>query len=1035
MNRILPPGRLAFQSLLVILISLFSVNFAHAQTRIITGTITDEKGETLPGVSIKVKGADKGASSDVSGKYKISLSADAAVLQVSYVGMQTREIKIGSTDNIVNVSLRPSANDLDAVVVVGYGSTKKSDLTGSVGSLKGSDLNRTPASSVDQLLQGKIAGVQVMTGGGQPGAGATIRIRGASTISGSSNPLVVVDGYPWGDAGNLKQINPEDIESIEVLKDASSAAIYGSRGANGVIMVTTKRGTIGKTRLSFSTLQTMTSLSTKPDVWRDPVEQATYENEAFTNANRLAIDIPWTGRTRSYTLNGKQYDIYYPSIAELRGLETGKPQWPINTNWVDLVTRSPISQNYTLSADGGSDKTKYSISGNYYDEQGLVINNSFKKYSGRLNLDQTVSKYINVGANIVIAQTNDMGQNLGVGRSPIWPVYSPDGGYFRVNASDFSNPVALSNQLKNTSKTVDAMGGAFINAKITPWLQLKSTLNAKYGNVVRDVYDPLFSTLRANQNGGGYAEIRNENYTDLLSETYFTLNKSFGTNHRINVVGGTSFERNEYRWLVGNGGNFVNDVLLNQSLKSAVTMRNDNGLEPWKLFSYYGRINYALKDKYLFTFTGRADGSTKFGTNNKWGYFPSGAFAWRASEEAFIKKLETFSDLKFRVSYGSSGNQTIGPFGTVNRYGSNRYWTGTAFQIGFGPGLSSGNDAQGRTIVRGLGNADLKWETTDALDFGVDIGVLNQRVTLTADFYSKKTHGLARERTISPSAGFDRINVNDGELTNKGFELGLNGDVLRRKDLSWSLGLNFSHNKNTVTSMGENNMIFTGEVYEAVRQQISTFTVNQPVYAFYGYKTDGIIQTEAEGLAAGLTGLDAMPGEIKYLDISGANGAPDGVIDELDRTIIGNPTPDFYYSFNTNVKFKQFDLSAQFYGVKGNDVWDFSTLTPSRQLQRWTVDNPSNSYPRAREGRGFKASDFYLADGSFLRIQNVTVGYNLPSNRIKGVKSLRVYLSGNNLYTFSEFNKGFDPEVGENGISNGAYPRARALSLGLNVGF
>jgi TonB-dependent starch-binding outer membrane protein SusC len=1016
--------------LLVNCLTIFCLSIpwtGHGQTGgVVSGTVKDAQNIALPGVSVIIKGTTTGTSTNADGKFSLRTEGSQSVLVFSFVGYQSEEVTVGEQTEI-NVMLIEDISTLQEVVVVGYGEVRKNDLTGSVATLKGDNLNRTPSASVDQLLQGKIAGVQVMTSGGMPGAGATIRIRGASSLNGSKDPLVVVDGYPWGDAGNLKQINPEDIESIEVLKDASSAAIYGSRGANGVILITTRKGRSGQPRITLSTLHTVSTLAVKPDVWRDPVEQATFDNEAAITGGATPSDVPFIGVTRS--------GVYWPSIAELRGLDPSKPKWAHDTDWVDLVYRNPVSQSYTITADGGSEKTKYAISGNYYKENGLVINNGYDKYTGRLNLDQKLTNAVTAGTNVVLAYTHNSGQQLGVGRSPIWPVYNENGGYFRTSPTDFGNPIALANTLLNETKTFDLLASLYVNVKITDWLQFRSMLNTKFGNSIQDQYDPINSTQRALNNKGSYAAIANGNYSDLLNENYFTVTKNFNDEHALNFVAGFSFQKTSNRFSTLTGQNFVNDVLENENLATAGTMLVSNDLQRFGLQSWYGRANYAFRNKYLFTVTGRADGSTKFGADNKWAFFPSGALAWKIHEEEFLKSSNVISDSKLRVSYGLTGNQGIAPYQTLDRFGSYKYFTGSAFQTGFGPGLASANDEQGRTIVTGLGNDKLKWETTESLDIGIDIGILQNRFTFTADYYIKNTYDLLRLKTINPSTGFDRQWINDGEVSNKGIELALGAELINNNDLTWNVSVNFTKNKNKVITMGESDRVLIGTLYESVRQQISTYTVSEPMYAFFGYKTDGIIQTLEEGIEAGLTGRDAEPGEIKYLDISGPEGTPDGVVNELDRTIIGNPNPDFIYSFNTNVRFRQFDLSAQLYGVQGNDVFDFQTMTPSRQIMRWTLDHPSKVYPRANSQRGYRASDFFITDGSFLRIQNITLGYNIKSGTIKGVQSFRIYASVNNLYTFTKFNTGFDPEVGENGINTGGYPRPRAFSLGLNIGF
>jgi TonB-linked SusC/RagA family outer membrane protein len=615
-------------------------------------------------------------------------------------------------------------------------------------------------------------------------------------------------------------------------------------------------------------------------------------------------------------------------------------------------------------------------------------------------------------------------------------VYDENGNYFRTAANDYGNPIAIANEVLNTSKTIDVLGTVFANAKITNWLQFRTQLSTKYGNSVGDNYQPAtvtFSGAEAN----GLGSISNYNSNELLNENYFTIDKKFGTDHAVNFVGGFSVQTFESRQSTLTGRNFVNDNLNNENLESAATVAiSTPPLQRSTLQSYYGRANYTLKNKYLFTLTGRADGSTKFAKNNKWGYFPSGAVAWKVNEEDFIKKLNIFSEFKLRASYGLTGNQGLSPYNSLERYGSDKYYTGSGFETGFGPGFSLGNDEQGLTILEGLANNSLKWETTKSFDLGVDIGFADQRFTLTLDYYDKRTSDLLRKKFLAPSSAFNQILVNDGEISNRGFEVGVNANIITKPDFTWSLGGNFTLNRNKVVSMGETAKNEVGNYIEMLRQRVNTYTIGYPIFAYYGFESDGIIQTLEEGLAAGLTGADAQPGEVKYKDISGPDGVPDGIInDQYDRKIIGNPTPNFLYSFNTSLKYKNFDLSAQFYGVSGIDVLDLQKLTPSRLVQRWTTDNPSALYPRANNTRGFKASDYFITDGSFLRVQNITVGYNVKKGLIKGINSMRIFLSGNNLYTFTKFNAGFDPEVGEDGINYGSYPRPRAISIGLNVGF
>jgi TonB-dependent starch-binding outer membrane protein SusC len=898
-------------------------------------------------------------------------------------------------------------------VVVGYGTTKKRDLTGSVGSIKGSELIKTPAASVDELLQGKVPGLQVITSSGQPGSGSTIRIRGLGSRSDAS-PLVVVDGIPFGDAGNLKQVNPDDIASIDVLKDASSAAIYGSRGANGVIMITTKRGKPGEAKISLSSLTTVSALANKLDLFHDPVEAATIDNEARINGGQPPLFI---GQTYGGT--------YYPSLAELRGLDPAKPKWAYNTDWSKLVYRNPISQNYTLSADGGTDKTRYSISGNYYNEQGLSIDNGYKKYTSRVNIEQVLKPNLTLGVNFISTWTQNYGQGLSVDRSIVFPAYNPDGTYFHIGANDFGNPLQIANEVLNKSKTIDLLGTAYVSWDIIKGLNVRSQISDTYGNAVGDNYQPRDAT-----NTGylfqGYGDINNYNGDHLINENYVTFDRRFGRDHHLNLVAGFTDETTTVRTSDLQGHGFVNDILQNENLAGATTFVISNSLTRTALESFIGRANYTFKNRYLFTFTARDDGSSKFGGNNKWAFFPSGAFAWRVNEESFLKHVTAISDLKLRTSYGLTGNQGIGPYGSLSLLGSYKYYTDGGFQTGYGPPyFNDGSNVNGK-VFNGLGNNSLKWETTRQLDIGFDLGLLNQRFTLSADYYFKHTYDLLRANQIALSSGYTLIEVNDGVIDNKGIELAANAQILRG-GLDWSVGGNFSLNRNKVLDVGGGNSIEAAQSeIEAIRAPLNYYVAGQPSLVYLGYKYAGIVQTP--GGTNPVDGTAAIPGDIKYIA-----GGPYPV--GQGEYIIGDPNPKFYYGFNTSLKWKQFDFYAQFYGVYGNDIFNFQKFTPSAQLQAWTPDNPTNLYPSVNSTRVYYASDWYVQSGSYLRIQNATLGYTLKPGLIKGISNVRVYFSGSNLYTFTRFNPSFDPEVGENGQFNGTYRKPRQLAFGVNVTF
>ncbi|SEO34283.1 TonB-linked outer membrane protein, SusC/RagA family [Mucilaginibacter gossypiicola] len=1000
-----------FACILMVLLCAFT---AMAQQREVTGVVTDQEGFTLPGVSVAVKGSTAQTATDAKGSFKISISGNGNILVFKFLGMQTQEVKVEAGKSKINVSLLNARRDLNEVVVVGYGTAKKRDVTGSVGSLKGSDLIKTPAASVDALLQGKVPGLQVLTTSGQPGSGSTIRIRGLGSRA-DANPLVVVDGLPLGDAGNLKQINPDDIESIDVLKDASSAAIYGSRGANGVILVTTKRGKTGQAHITLSTLTTVSTLGNKLDVFHDPVDAATIDNQARINAGIAPLFI------------GQVYGgTYYPSLAELRGIDPNKPKWAYNTDWAKLVYRNPVSQNYTLSADGGNDKTRYSISGNYYNEQGLAIQNGYKKYTGRVNLEQKLKPTVTLGTNLIVTSTQNYGQGLSVDRSIVFPAFNPDGTYFHIGSNDFGNPLQIANEVLNKSKTIDLLGTAYINWEIIKGLNLKTQLSYTHGNAVNDNYQPRDATSTGYL-FQGYGDINNYNGDHLINENYLTYDRNIGKQHHINVVAGYTQETNTVRTSDLQGHGFVNDVLENENLKSATTQFISNGLTKTALQSFIGRANYTFLDRYLFTFTGRADGSSVFGENHKWAFFPSGAIAWRANEEAFIKNISQISELKIRASYGLTGNQGISPYQSLATLGSYKYFTDGGFQTGYGPPYYNDGSNTNSKVFNGLQNKSLKWETTRQLDIGLDLGLFNQRFTLTADYYYKHTTDLLRQNQVALSSGFSVIEVNDGTIDNRGVELAANAQIFQGNKFSWSVGGNFALNRNKVIAIGGGNQIeANGQDIEAIRAPLNYYINGQPANVFLGYKFDGIVQTA--GGTNPVDGTAATVGDIKYLA-----GGPIAV--GQGEYIIGNPNPKFYYGFNTSLKYGQFDLYAQFYGVSGNDIFNFQTFTPSAQLQAWTPDNHTNLYPSVNATRVYYASNWYVQKGTYLRLQNVNLGYTLKPNLIKGITNLRVYFSGTNLYTFTNFSPSFDPEVGENGQFGGNYRKPRQYSLGLNVSF
>jgi len=993
----------------------------------VSGKITDEYGDALPGATILEKGTTNGTISDVEGNYQLNVS-EGGILIVSFVGFQTIEVPLEGR-SVIDVRMQPDFTSLEEVVVVGYGSVKKSDLTGSVAQVKLEEVKDIPANSVETILQGRAAGLQIINSSQDPGAGATVRIRGGSSLRGSNSPLVVVDGFPLGDAGDLKQINPADIMSVDILKDASASAIYGSRGANGVILITTRKAKTGETHISVKQQVTVSEFTSKLNLWRKPELMAQLNNESRINGGFPAIFIGEVSPS----------GIYYPSVEEL---ESG--EWPYYTEWDKIVFRdAPVSNNTSVNISSSNEKTNFNLSGNYFTDMGVQIEDEYSKLNYNLSIGHKVFDNLKVTfSNILTHGKRNANGGLAYWRNPIFPVYDESGDYYLLNNNDFDHPVAITDNRVNVSKTLDVLSFLDFEWKIVPSLSVTSRLNYKFGNSLNDQYQPKRYT-QAGQFNNGAAYISNWQSNTFVTETFANYSKVQGK-HEITATLGYSYQDDMSRTSNLGAFDFVNETLGNQNLAAGNPELNtvNNGLTESKLVSGIFRATYAYNNKYLLTFTSRADGSSKFGANNKWAYFPSGAISWKAHEERFISGMGFFDQLKFRASYGVSGNQGISPYQTLSRYGISNYYNDGSWITAIGPGLEVGRTGQDgiEVLWGGIPNPDLKWETTAQANFGVDMAIIQNRLRVTFDYYQKYTDNLLQERILPLSSGYDRMWINDGSIENKGIELTLDGDIVSRGDLNIGATLIYYRNRNEVTSLGnaeESGLItdpntdmqfqYSGNSLEMFRGFPNLLAIGQPVNVFYGYQTDGIVQTLEEGVEAGLEGDLAQPGEFKYVDIN-----EDGVIDEKDRTIIGDPNPDFMGSLNLSVSYKNFDFSVFLNGVFGNDVLNTQAFNqPSIVPFRWTPDNPTNEYPSLKDGRQTKFSDWWLEDGSFVRIQNLNMGYtiNLPA-----AISARVFMNASNLYTFSKFN-GYDPEVGTDGRYWGGYPRLRKWTLGLNLTF
>ena len=1001
----------------------------------IEGTVSDQNGQSVVGASLIVAGTDIYAITGDNGQFFLKGVSPDAEIQVSCLGYEEQTVSVNGRA-VLNIVVNESTTFLDEIVVVGYGQMKKSDMTGSVASVSPEKLTVSPSNSIESLMQGRIAGMQVISSSQDPGATTTVRIRGNSSINGSNAPLVVVDGFPFGDAGDLKQINPQDIVSMEVLKDASASAIYGSRGANGVILITTSRATKNYTEITVRQQTTLSEFSSELNLWRDPVLMAMLTNESMINA----------GQTPQYIGAVNAAGVYYPSVEELM------TTWDTNTRWDDLVFRNvPVSNNTTVQIKSSTDRTSFSASVNYFLDNGVYIKDSYDKYGGNFSVEHKIFDNLTMktSANISHNRRNNNG-GLAYWRNPIFPVYDDEGNYWRYSSNDYSHPLAITDLQTNKTEGTDVIAYASIDWKIIPDLTLTGQFNYKHGETVTDQYYPDIYTETGDYNDG-YGSISNWKDDNIVADIYATYDKTFTGNHHFTAMLGYSYENYVSRSSSLASVGYVNESLGNENLQSgnAEQYRISNGETRTQLVSGIARLNYGYDDRYLFTLTGRIDGSSKFGSGNKWAMFPSGAIGWNMHNEEFMKNQKVINVLKIRASYGVSGNQGISAYQTLSRYGQHKYYYNGSWETAIGPGYQSGYTGEGGiyALWSGIANKNLKWESTSQLDIGADISLFDSRLNITFDWYNKVTYDLLRERNIAPSSGYDRMWVNDGVIRNRGIELTIDGIIFSNKD--WNIGgtFVFSRNRNKVLSLGnavESGLMTdpaTGMQYENYGNSMEQFrgytnilAVGQPMYVFYGYKVDGIVQSLDEGLSAGLTGEDAEPGEFKYMDIYNEDGM--STVDENDRCIIGDPNPDWTGSLSFDVSWRNLDFNIFFNGVFGNDVINTKKFDqPSNMPLRWTTDNPTNDYPRLNANRQTKFSDWWIEDGSFVRIQQVSLGYTLNLARFNNVLDrLRFYVNVDNLYTFTKFT-GYDPEVGMTGIYSGGYPRLRKWTFGIDITF
>ncbi|MBB2145018.1 SusC/RagA family TonB-linked outer membrane protein [Pedobacter sp. LMG 31464] len=1027
---------------ILLIFSLFFSLSLRAQEIDVSGKVTSKSdGLPLPGVSVKIQGTNTGVATDQNGVFRIKVPKSGSVLEFSQIGMATQTFVVNNTQPI-NIVMTASQSELEEVVVVGYGTQKKSVVTGAISQVKASDLENMPVTRIEQSLQGRTAGLTITTSSGQPGDGATLRIRGTTSIN-NSEALYIVDGVQVG--GGIDYLNQADIESIEVLKDAASAAIYGARAANGVIIVTTKRGNKnGKMSVNYNTYLGTQAPSRKLDLL-NATQYATLYNEAEFAAN------PSVGTPR------------FPNPS----------QYGVGTDWQSAVfNNSAKIQNHELSLSGGNEKSTYYSSFGYFDQDGIVAsdNSKYKRFTARFNSEHQLAKHIKFGQTIGYTRTNSVGVatnteygsplNRAINIDPITPIVETDPAKYNLplytgnpvvrNAQGFPygissyaqseilNPLAALAVAQGRGWSDKIVGNAFVEVEVIKGLKLRSQGGVDLAFWGSDSFTPIYYLNSINQTTiTSYNRNTNRGLFWSLENT-ISYNKAI-ERHNFTVLLGYSAQKNKGETNGGSKDGIPVNNIKDASLQFPVSRANDvfyGGEYLNTLNSMFARLTYNYDEKYLFTGIVRRDGSSRFGPNNKYGYFPSGSVGWIASNENFFPKNKVVTFLKFRGSYGITGNDNIGDFRYLSTVSGGRNYT-----LGTSAGLNNGVSPDA------LSNPDLRWEETSSTDIGMD-ATLFGNFTITADWYHKKTSGMLLQIAVPGYVGNSGPIGNIADLSNKGFELEL-GYNKKLGDVSFRVAANASFLTNNIDFLGDDKDFLGGQTVTPQGLEVTRTKVGYAIGSFYGYRSDGLFQTQADitnykNSAGGLIQPNARPGDIKFRDLNG-----DGLISDNDREIIGDPTPDFTYGLTFNVAYKGFDMVVLGQGVAGNQIFnalrrfDLPTANYTTAiLNRWTGPGTSNTTPRltlADDNKNYsRVSSLFIEDGSYFRIKTLQLGYSLPTNLIRkaGLNKLRFYVMANNLLTLTKYT-GYDPEIGGGsyGVDRGFYPQARTFFAGLNVGF
>lgn len=988
--------------MMVCLIGMLLPMCMFAQQITVQGVVKDQTGETVIGASVMEKGTTNGTITGIDGDFSLNMSPNGTLV-VSFVGYKTQEVQVKGQKQL-QVVLSEDAEMLDEVVVIGYGTMKKSDLTGAVSSIGNKDIKDSPVSNLGQAIQGKISGVQIVDAG-KPGDNVSIKIRGLGSIN-NCDPLVVIDGVPT-DLG-LSSLNMADVERLDVLKDASATAIYGSRGANGVVMITTKRGTEGKGKLAVSANYSFQNATNVPSLL-NAAQYAELSNDMMVNSGRNPN----------------------PEWANPSELGAG-------TDWVDELLRTGVMQNYTVSYSGGNEKSHYYVSGGFLDQSGIVKSVNYRRFTFQSNSDAQVLKWLKFSNNITFSADTKKSGSYNIGDAlkalPIYPVKNEDGSWSGPDGNSewygsTRNPIGPTELNKSQTDGYNFLANLTAELTFTKWLKFKSTFgyDAKFWFI--DNFTPKYNWKPTPTEETSRYKSDNKSFT-YLWDNYFLFDHTFAEKHRVGLMAGMSAQWNTNDYLNAQKNVFMFDNVHEMDNGEEMYAIGGNETE-WALLSYMARVNYSYEDRYLLTATIRRDGSSRFGKKHRWGTFPSVSVAWRASQEKWFPKNDYINDLKVRAGYGVTGSQaSVGNYSYLASYNTSVYPFG----------ISSGN--QTALVSSTLANPYIHWEEVAQTNIGFDASLFNSRVMFSFDAYLKETRDMLVKASIPITSGFEDTTTtytNAGKVRNQGIEMSLH-TINLTGELGWETNLTATYNKNKIKDLNSDVPYYINQINNSY---VTMLAKDYPINVFYGYVTDGIFQNQSE-VNTHAVQPGAEPGDIRFRDLNN-----DGVINDSDRTVIGNPNPSWLFSMNNSLSYKGFELSVFLQGIAGNKIYNANNIDNTGMaaaynqttdvLKRWQGEGTSNSMPRAVFGdpnQNTRVSDRFVENGSYLRLKHITLSYTFPKQWLQKaqIENARLSLSCENVATITGYS-GFDPEVGINGIDQNRYPISRTFSLGLNFNF